>query len=95
MRAALWVRNRTKPGGTCECYWYHCVLSKRRMTLDHFIPLCKGGEDVIQNCVPACEACNQRRGEIDNPACPQRPKKGDERFFLDLNFKTRREEFAK
>jgi 5-methylcytosine-specific restriction endonuclease McrA len=37
-----------------------CVycFSKENITIDHFMPLCKGGIDAIANLVPACVACN-------------------------------------
>lgn len=33
------------------------------MTLDHVVPLAKGGQNTIQNCVPACAECNSSKGD--------------------------------
>ena len=95
MKAALWMRFRNRPGvgAICECYWCHIHLRKRQMTVDHFLPLCKGGDDHIQNLVPACDKCNRRRSELDNPENPKRkPTVEDLRFFLDLKLTIRREQ---
>ncbi len=35
------------------------------MTLDHFIPFANGGSNTIQNCVPACSACNSSKRDRD------------------------------
>lgn len=34
------------------------------MTVDHVIPLAKGGTSSIQNMVPACIQCNNRKGML-------------------------------
>jgi hypothetical protein len=35
------------------------------LTLDHVIPLAKGGPDTFDNTVAACHACNQAKGMLD------------------------------
>lgn len=45
---------------------YHspCVYcgAKERITLDHLIPLSRGGNHTIGNLAPACRSCNARKG---------------------------------
>lgn len=52
------------------CHWCGCelVLSSGKhpvpdntATVDHIIPKCKGGKDVFNNVVLACDLCNQIR----------------------------------
>jgi 5-methylcytosine-specific restriction endonuclease McrA len=35
----------------------YCQINKFRV-LDHFIPLCLGGGTTADNCIPACDSCN-------------------------------------
>jgi len=47
-----------------EHYRYTCVYCGRRMkrlTMDHILPLSKGGEHTFTNIVPACKACNRKK----------------------------------
>jgi 5-methylcytosine-specific restriction endonuclease McrA len=39
--------------------------SKVNLTLDHFIPLTKGGSDVQGNLLPACLSCNSGKRDRD------------------------------
>lgn len=52
-----------KTGGRC---WYcGCLFSDHRpqwMTIDHYVPLCRGGSKRLDNLVPCCKGCNQRKG---------------------------------
>ncbi len=52
------------------CNWCHCKLTKINATLDHIIPLGRGGLNNFNNYVLACEPCNTERGcdmpEINN-----------------------------
>ncbi|MEB3183928.1 MAG: HNH endonuclease signature motif containing protein [Cyanobacteriota bacterium] len=34
-------------------------------SIDHVHPLSRGGQSVTENCVPACLACNGRKGDAD------------------------------
>lgn len=42
----------------------NCVYcgEKRRMTMDHIVPLSRGGEHSAMNIVPACKSCNSSKG---------------------------------
>ena len=44
-------------------YNFHCAYCgiKGNMTIDHVIPLSKGGEHCIENVVPACIECNRAK----------------------------------
>ncbi len=44
--------------GSCQ----YCGTT-RHLTLDHVVPLSKGGPHSWTNVVTACEACNQRKGD--------------------------------
>ena len=44
------------------CYWCHKSLTLKTATIDHKIPLFRGGLDNENNMVLACEPCNKTRG---------------------------------
>lgn len=45
-------------------YNYCCAYCGKEcyLTMDHVIPLSKGGKHVIENIVPACSECNTKKG---------------------------------
>lgn len=43
------------------CFYCGTRLIPRNRTLDHKIPLSRGGTNTISNVVPACRLCNQRK----------------------------------
>jgi len=64
---------KTKAGGSftvqewvvlCEKYDYRCVCchKKRKLTIDHIVPVSKGGTSNIENLQPLCRSCNSRKG---------------------------------
>jgi 5-methylcytosine-specific restriction endonuclease McrA len=46
--------------------WQHrcayCNQESQRLEMDHAIPLSKGGDHTMSNIVPACRACNAKKG---------------------------------
>lgn len=45
----------------------YCNIGKEKMTADHFVPLARGGKavDRIDNIVPACFSCNNKKDSSD------------------------------
>jgi hypothetical protein len=46
-----------------RCYYCGKTLKFNQTTLDHFIPLSKGGTDDIFNIVTCCKKCNKIKGD--------------------------------
>jgi 5-methylcytosine-specific restriction endonuclease McrA len=40
----------------------YCLRTDLSLTIDHMVPLCKGGAHSVANVVPACQSCNSRKG---------------------------------
>ena len=55
-----------------KCYFCECPITDDKeyegpaeaSTLDHIIPRSKGGEDIFENTVAACEPCNTRKSDM-------------------------------
>ena len=45
----------------CCCYYCQKVLQKKDVTMDHIIPLARGGLSQRQNIVPCCKSCNSKK----------------------------------
>jgi 5-methylcytosine-specific restriction endonuclease McrA len=58
-----WLDMIEKTGGRCV----YCGQVKK-LTVDHVIPISKGGQHTKSNIVPACQSCNSRKK--DGPAPP-------------------------
>jgi len=43
-----------------ECAY--CGIKSKSLTVDHVIPLSKGGKSNFENCVAACKNCNAKKG---------------------------------
>ena len=50
-----------------RCFWCHCKLSENQLTIDHIIPISKGGSNNLENLLPACFPCNNNRGNKLSP----------------------------
>jgi 5-methylcytosine-specific restriction protein A len=59
LRASQWWRQQIGPG-VC----YHCKnkFKKHELTMDHLIPLARGGKTAKNNVVVSCKKCNTERG---------------------------------
>jgi len=57
----------------CEKYNNKCAICHKELplTMDHIIPLSKGGTHTVENIQPLCKSCNSRKsnkivGELEN-----------------------------
>jgi len=58
LKATAWWKNQKGRG---KCYHCHKRISPRDLTLDHVIPIARGGVTNKKNCVPSCKECNSSR----------------------------------
>lgn len=67
-----YVRKNTKPNfnrgnialrDRYRCQYCEITLEKSEVTLDHVIPVAKGGKTAWDNIVAACQTCNHSKGD--------------------------------
>lgn len=69
-RGHAWQRKKTKnmrlellsEPGLKRCKYCKCVLTLASATVDHIIPISKGGRTIRSNCALACGPCNNEKG---------------------------------
>ena len=61
LRRSQWWRNRIANG---VCYYCGRKFAPAVLTLDHIVPLVRGGRSTRGNCVPACKECNTRKKDL-------------------------------
>ncbi len=61
LRQSQWWKQQIGPG---RCH--HCggQFPKTQLTMDHLIPVARGGKSTKSNVVPSCRPCNQSRGHV-------------------------------
>jgi len=58
LRKTDWWRALVSKG---ECHYCHRQVGAANLTLDHVIPVARGGKSVRSNCVPCCKDCNSKK----------------------------------
>lgn len=58
LRRSRWWQNRLALG---RCHWCGNTFPPDELTMDHIIPLTRGGKGSRNNVVPACKECNSRK----------------------------------
>ena len=61
LRRSQWWRNRIAAG---SCHYCGAQVPPAELTLDHIVPLVRGGRSSRGNCVPACKACNSAKQDL-------------------------------
>ncbi len=61
LRRSQWWKNRLAAG---VCYYCGSEVGPAGLTLDHVVPLVRGGRSTRGNCVPACKSCNTRKRDL-------------------------------
>jgi 5-methylcytosine-specific restriction protein A len=58
MRKSSWWMRKVQQG---ECHYCHRRVGKANLTMDHVLPLSRGGKSKKGNIVPACKECNNKK----------------------------------
>ena len=61
LRKSQWWKNRIARG---ECYYCHGQFAPKELTLDHIVPVSRGGRTTKGNCVPCCKECNNKKHSL-------------------------------
>jgi 5-methylcytosine-specific restriction endonuclease McrA len=61
LRLSGWWKRRVAVG---RCHYCERDVGARRLTLDHVVPLIRGGRSVRANVVPACKDCNSAKQSL-------------------------------
>lgn len=61
LRKSAWWKNKLAQG---RCHYCGGVFKPSELTLDHLVPVARGGRSTKGNCVPACKECNNRKKNL-------------------------------
>lgn len=57
LRKSPWWKNRVARG---LCHYCQETVAPALLTLDHIVPVSRGGRTTKGNCVPCCKECNNK-----------------------------------
>ncbi|MGE5238012.1 MAG: HNH endonuclease [Chloroflexota bacterium] len=58
LRGSTWWKRKRATG---RCYYCGAHVSPGNLTMDHLVPLVRGGRSTKNNIVAACKECNSRK----------------------------------
>ncbi|MGH7833986.1 MAG: HNH endonuclease [Candidatus Binatia bacterium] len=58
LRKSQWWKRRCSVG---ICHYCGSKVAPRELTMDHIVPIARGGKSTKGNVVPACKECNNRK----------------------------------
>ncbi len=61
LRKQNWWKNRIARG---TCHYCGKSVPPKELTLDHVVPIARGGRSTKGNCVPACKDCNNQKKNL-------------------------------
>jgi 5-methylcytosine-specific restriction enzyme A len=61
LRQSQWWKRRISSG---VCYYCRRLVGGAALTMDHIVPLGRGGRSIRGNVVPACKDCNTRKKSL-------------------------------
>jgi len=61
LRASQWWKRRLAKG---ICYYCGRRVPANELTMDHVVPIARGGRSVKGNVVPACKPCNNKKKHL-------------------------------
>jgi 5-methylcytosine-specific restriction endonuclease McrA len=61
LRQTQWWKRRCAKG---RCYYCNGRFPAAALTMDHIVPVARGGKSTKGNVVPACKACNNQKKQL-------------------------------
>lgn len=61
LRETQWWKRRLAKG---TCHYCGCKTTPRQLTMDHVVPIARGGRSTKGNVVPACKDCNNKKKQL-------------------------------
>jgi len=61
LRKTRWWQQKTASG---TCYYCGSVIAHQQLTMDHLVPLARGGRSTKDNLVPSCKSCNNKKKNL-------------------------------
>jgi 5-methylcytosine-specific restriction endonuclease McrA len=61
LRQSQWWKRRCAKG---RCHYCGRPTPAGELTMDHIVPVARGGKSTRGNVVPACKACNNRKKQL-------------------------------
>lgn len=61
LRKSQWWKNRLAKG---VCRWCGDTFPPEELTMDHIVPIIRGGKSNRGNVVPSCKECNNRKKQM-------------------------------
>lgn len=58
LRKSAWWRNKISKG---KCYYCGKITLPNELTMDHIVPLIRGGKSTKSNIIPCCKECNNKK----------------------------------
>jgi len=58
LRASQWWKRKLAEG---VCHYCHCRFKPSELTMDHVVPIIRGGKSSKGNVVPCCKECNNKK----------------------------------
>lgn len=58
LRRSQWWKRRCSEG---RCYYCGRKVRPQELTMDHIVPIIRGGKSKKGNVVPACKECNEKK----------------------------------
>lgn len=61
LRRSQWWKRKCDRG---ICFYCGCRVPARELTMDHIIPIARGGKTTKGNLAPACKTCNNQKKQL-------------------------------
>ncbi len=61
LRDSQWWKQKRSKG---VCHYCGRVFKPKELTMDHLVPLARGGKSIKGNVVPACKVCNTKKKQM-------------------------------